>query len=93
MPIDIIVKIEMEVAFELNHDLKRLVIGMALLVPLSYPMRFFHSTVKFWYSLLVGLAMQIYVFQSYLYPIIVQHLIAFALIKWKGPKCGKIVTI
>lgn len=77
---------------ELPHDLMRLVIGMAALVPLSYPMKFLQPTVKFWYSLLLGLAMQVYVYRDYLYPIFVQHIIAFALIKIKGPKCGKIVT-
>lgn len=77
---------------ELPHDLLRLVIGMTLLVPLSYPMKFLQSKIKFWYSLLLGLAVQVYVFRDYLYPIFAQHLIAFALIKLKGPKCGKIVT-
>jgi hypothetical protein len=78
---------------ELPHDLMRLVIGMALLVPLSYPMKWIPSNLRFWYSLLLGFVLQGYVFRDYLYPILVQHIIVFALIKIKGPKCGKLVTV
>lgn len=78
---------------ELPHDLMRLVIGMALLVPLSYPMKWMPPFFRNWYSLLLGFVLQGYVFRDYLYPILIQHIIVFALIKICGPRCGKIVTI
>jgi hypothetical protein len=66
---------------------------MAALIPLSYPLRFLRPNIKAAYSLLAGLALQVYVFRSFMYPIYVQHLIVFALIKLKGPKCGGLVTL
>jgi hypothetical protein len=66
---------------------------MFALIPLSFPIRFIrHRLARYSYSLLLGLALQIYVFGAYMYPIYLQHLVVFAIIKLKGPKCGGIVT-
>jgi hypothetical protein len=40
----------------------------------------------------MGLLIQLFVFRSYMYPIYFQHLIAFLLIRYRGPRCGAIVT-
>ena len=77
---------------ELPDDLLRLMFGLFALVPLSYPLRFMETKLRLWYSLLMGFVVQIYVYRSYVYPVYIQHLIAFALIKFKGPKVGKLVT-
>ncbi len=66
---------------------------MAALIPLSYILRLLPPQFRFWYSLITGLLVQIWVFKSYMYPIYVQHIIAFALIRLKGPKCGGLVTL
>lgn len=77
----------------LSEDMLRLLTGMSLLVPLSYALRFLNASSKYWWSVVLGAALQIYVFRGNMYPIYTQHLIVFALIKFKGPKCGLIVTI
>ena len=78
---------------EIPQDLLGLLYGMTALIPLSYPLRFLPLQLRFWYSLIAGLLVQIWVFKSYMYPIYVQHLIAFALIRLKGPRCGGLVTL
>ena len=78
---------------EIPEDLLRLVLGMLALIALSYPLRFLTPKTKAIYSLVGGLVLQIYVFRSYMYLIYVQHLIVFALIKLRGPKCGGLVTL
>ena len=65
---------------------------MGLLIPLSYPLRFMSYRLKYWYSLLLAFALQIGVYQLSMFPVFLQHAIVFAIIKLKGPKCGKIVT-
>jgi hypothetical protein len=77
----------------LPDDLLRLVYGMILLIPLSYPLRFINPTIRYWYSLALSVLLQIYVFRSFMYPIYIQHIIVFAIIKFKVPKCGLLVTI
>ena len=77
----------------LPDDLLRLVYGMGLLIPLSYALRYLAPTLRYWYSLVLSTLLQIYVFRSFMYPIYIQHLIVFAIIKYKGPKCGLLVTI
>ena len=78
---------------ELPEATIRLVLGMFLLIPLSYLIRFLPSrSLREKYSLLVGLAMQYWVFRESIVPVYAQHLMAYALIKWKGPKCGALVT-
>jgi len=74
-------------------ELLRLLFGMALLVPLSYALRYLKPAFKYWYSLIVGSALQIYVFRWDMYPVYIQHFIVFAIIKLKGPRCGLIVTV
>ena len=77
----------------LPDDLLRLVYAMTLLIPLSYALRHLNPTLRYWYSLVLSLLLQIYVFRSFMYPIYIQHFIVFAIIKFKGPKCGLLVTI
>ena len=78
----------------LPEDLLRLVYGMLALIPLSAPLRFLPSSfLRYVYSLLLGLLIQFYVFRDYMYPIYIQHLLVFAIIKFKGPRCGAIVTL
>ena len=74
------------------QDILNFAFGMLALVPLSYPLRSMNKQLRFWYSLILGFVLQIWVYRETVYPVYVQHLIAYALIKWKGPKCGKLVT-
>lgn len=74
-------------------DILRMLGGLLALVPLSYPIRFIpQREVRKAYSLVLGLVVQLFVFQSYMYPIYFQHLIVFLLIRYRGPRCGAIVT-
>jgi hypothetical protein len=66
--------------------------GMAALIPLSYPLRFMPKAVRFWYSLILGFVLQVWVYETSMYPVYLQHLIVFGLIKFRGPRCGKLVT-
>ena len=66
---------------------------MALLVPLSYLLRYIGPLQKYWYSLVLSSLLQIYVFRKDMYPIYIQHLVVYGLIRLKGPKCGLIVTV
>jgi len=78
----------------ISDDLLGLVIGMFALIPLSFPIRFIgNRTARYAYSLILALVIQIYVFGTQMYPIYVQHLIVFAIIKIKGPRCGGLVTL
>jgi len=77
----------------INPDLLKLVLGLAALVPLSYPIRFItNKQARYSYSLIMGLALQIYIFGTEMYPIYIQHIIVFIILKLKGPKCGGLVT-
>ena len=79
---------------ELPEPLIRLLAGLALLVPLSFPMRFLPSRIiRERYSLILALAIQYGVFGQSVIPVYIQHLITFAIIKLKGPKCGALVTL
>ena len=73
-------------------DILRFMIGMASLVPLSLPLRYMNYQVKYWYSLILGFAMEIWVYDMSIYPIFLQHLIVWAIIQTRSPHCGKIVT-
>jgi len=77
----------------LSDDLLNLLFGMTLLIPLSYVLRFLKPATKHLYSFVLSSALQIYVFRSGMYPIYIQHIIVFAIIKLKGPKCGLLVTV
>ena len=76
----------------LPEDLLRLLFGMAALIPLSYPMRHLSASIRYWYSFIISSLLQIYVFRESMYPIYIQHVIVFGIIKLKGPKCGLLVT-
>lgn len=65
---------------------------MAMLIPLCFPLRYLSYQLKYLYSTLLGLILPIWVYGNSVYPIFLQHLIVFAIIKTVGPKCGKIVT-
>ena len=67
-------------------------IGMALLVPMSLPLRYMNYTTKLWYSIILGFIMQLWVYRLSVYPVFLQHIIVWFLIQTKGPKCGKLVT-
>jgi hypothetical protein len=74
-------------------DILRMVGGLLALAPLSYAIRFIPQREgRKAYSLVMGLLIQLFVFRSYMYPIYFQHLIAFLLIRYRGPRCGTIVT-
>jgi hypothetical protein len=78
----------------LHEDQQRLVISLFSLIFLSYPIRFLPSSnIRYIYSLLVGSLIQIYVFRSDMIVIYIQHAIVFAIIKFKGPQCGFLVTL
>lgn len=77
----------------INEDHMRLLLGLLSLIPLSYFLRFIKNTIfKESYSTVIGMILQLYVFKSYMIPIYLQHLIVFGIIKWRGRKCGALVT-
>ena len=76
----------------LAPSIMRFVIGMASLIPLSFPLRFMNKHVKYWYSLILSFVLEIWIYQISVFPIFLQHIIVWAIIKTKGPKCGKLVT-
>ena len=71
----------------------RLCFGLASLIPLSFTMRLIHNIpARYLYSTLLGFLIQWLVFRTYMLPIYLQHIIVFAIIKLKGPRCGALVT-
>jgi uncharacterized membrane protein len=78
----------------ISEDLLNLLIGLLALIPLSFPIRFIpNRAARYSYSFILGVILQIYVFGAKMYPIYVQHIIVFAIIKLKGPRCGGLVTL
>ena len=75
-----------------QEDVMKFLLGMLALIPLCYVLRFLPFSIRYWYSTLIGLAIEIWVFHPSIYPIFVQHIIVYVIIKVKGPKCGKLVT-
>ena len=74
-------------------DIFRFMVGMASLIPLSLPLRYMNNQVKFWYSLILGFVLEIWVYDMSIYPIFLQHLIVWTIIQKKSRNCGKIVTV
>ena len=75
----------------LDPGIMRFAIGMVSLIPLSFPMRYMSKHVKYWYSLILSFVLQIWIYQISVFPVLLQNLIVWAIIKTKGPKCGKLV--
>jgi len=78
----------------ISEDLLRLLSGLLALIPLSSVIRFIpNRTARYAYSLVLALILQVNVFGSVMmYPVYLQHLLAFATIKLAGPRCGALVT-
>ena len=77
---------------QLAPDVIRFMVGMTSLIPLCLPLRYLNKQIRYWYSLIIGLALELWVYQISVLPVFVQHIIVWLIIKQKGPKCGKIVT-
>jgi hypothetical protein len=76
-----------------DEDSLRLCFGLLALVPLSYSLKFLSSPrLRYLYSTICGLLLQLFVYRSYMLPIYLQHLIVFALIRLLPRRCGAIVT-
>jgi len=75
-----------------QDDIMRFLMGMFGLIPLCYVLRFLPFSLRYWYSTIVALVIEIWVYHPSIYPIFIQHIIVFVIIKVKGPKCGKLVT-
>jgi len=75
-------------------DVLRMVYGLLSLVPLSFIIPYIkNKTARYAYNLIIALSVQFFVYEDYMYPIYVQHCIAYLLIKVKGPRCGALLTI
>ena len=70
-------------------------LGLLSLVPLSFAIQRIHNiSLRYAYSLIAGLVIQVFVFESYMYPIYIQHLLVFAILKVRGKKAkGGIITL
>lgn len=68
--------------------------GLLSLIPFSFAIQRIRSTsFRYAYSLVAGLTIQLFVFESYMYPIYIQHLLVFAIIKLRGKKAkGALIT-
>jgi hypothetical protein len=69
-------------------------IGLLCLVPLSYVIQYIsNKTLRYAYSLVLALIIQYFVYEAYMFPIYAQHLIVYAIIKFRGSrKIGGLVT-
>lgn len=69
--------------------------GLVLLVPLSYAIQLIpQAPSRYAYSLVLGFIIQYFVFESYMYPIYIQHILVYALIKLRGNKHkGGLITL
>ena len=76
----------------LAPDVIRFMVGMTSLIPLSLPLRYINNPLKYWYSLIIGFLLEIWVYHLSVIPVFVQHVIVWIIIQKKGPKCGKFVT-
>jgi hypothetical protein len=77
-----------------QEDILRMFGGLLSLIPLSYAIQHIRNpSFRYAYSLIAALASQIFVFESYMYPIYIQHLIVYAIIKIRGKKSkGGLIT-
>jgi len=71
----------------------RLLSGMIILIPLSSIIQYIpQPKFRYIYSLITSMVIQLYVYQSHMYPIYLQHIISYTIIKIKGPRCGALLT-
>lgn len=68
--------------------------GLLSLIPFSFAIqRIGNISFRYAYSLVAALIIQLFVFESYMYPIYIQHLFVFAIIKLRGKKAkGALIT-
>ena len=77
----------------ISEDQIRLVLALVISVPISLPIRYLPSKlIRTIYSLLVGTALQYYVYGTDIWLTFTQHIIVYLLIIIKGKNCGGLIT-
>lgn len=78
----------------ISDDILRFVLGLSALIPLSFFLQYIPSySLRNAYSIVLGLTIQYIVFNTHMYPIYVQHLIVYAIIRLKKKNIGGIITL
>lgn len=66
------------------EDILRMLFGLLSLIPFSYFIQYIPTAkLRYIYSLVLGLIIQYFVYMDYMYPIYLQHLIIYGIIKFK----------
>jgi hypothetical protein len=77
----------------LDPDTLRLCFCLLLLIPLCLLFRLISSPrLRYFYSTLTGLILQLLAYKSYLLPVCLQHMIVFAILKMRPRSSGALVT-
>jgi hypothetical protein len=78
----------------IQEDILRMFAGLLALIPFSYFIQYIsNSSLRYGYSLISALTIQFFVYETYMYPIYIQHFLAYAIIKIRGKKSkGGLVT-